>query len=216
MRGIGRADDFAGWSTGLRDSGDVGFALLGGEFGEVGDVAVPLAGAHPKAGAGDIEIGLDEDSGGRGGGAGRVEEDAGCGGESEDDTGYSAEALTRRAIEHEARGDERVDGYEQEADAVDAGPGSELIDEQVVYLRVAELIPGHGGDAGGSEFQAGPENGRGGQREGGAAGGLSQERDGAAEEADVEAKDQAVSNEQQRGCKRGHVEIGRASCRERV
>src|ERR1035437_5721266 len=70
MRGIGRADDFAGWSTGLRDSGDVGFALLGGEFGEVGDVAVPLAGTHPEAGAGDIEIGLNEHGGGCGGGAG--------------------------------------------------------------------------------------------------------------------------------------------------
>ena len=70
MRGVGRADDFAGGRAGLGNAGDVSLALLGGEAQEIGDVLVPLAGAGPIAGVLHIEIGLDEDGGG-GGGRGR-------------------------------------------------------------------------------------------------------------------------------------------------
>ena len=63
MRGIGRADDFAVARAGLRDSRDVGLALLGGEVGEVGNVLIPLAGSGPVVVAGDVEVGLDEDGG---------------------------------------------------------------------------------------------------------------------------------------------------------
>ena len=52
--------------AGLRNSGDVGFALFVGEVLELGDVAVPLAGAGPVVVAAHIEVGLDEDGGGRG------------------------------------------------------------------------------------------------------------------------------------------------------
>ena len=44
MRRIRRADDFARGRAGLRNSGDVGLALLAGQVRELGDVAVPLPG----------------------------------------------------------------------------------------------------------------------------------------------------------------------------
>jgi len=52
-----------------------------------------------------------------------------------------------------------VESHQQKADAVDAGPGSELADQGVVHLRVTELVPGNGGDAGGGEFEGGPQDG---------------------------------------------------------
>jgi len=68
MRGIGRADDFTVRRAGLRNSSDVGFALFGGEVLKLSDVSVPLAGAGPVVVAPDVEVGLDEDGGGRSGG----------------------------------------------------------------------------------------------------------------------------------------------------
>ena len=53
----------------------------------------------------------------------------------------------------------RIDGDQHEADAVDAGPWRELIDERVVHLRVAKLIPWNAGDAGGGELKGAQRNG---------------------------------------------------------
>ena len=84
----------------------------------------------------------------------------------------------RRMVEKQAASDEGVDGDENKADAIDAGEGSELVDKGVVDLGVAELIPGDGGDAGGGEFEAGPEDGGSGEGETGATGGLAYQGDG--------------------------------------
>src|ERR1700733_1555548 len=66
MRGIGRTNDFAVPCAGLRDTGDVGFALLRSEMLELGDVTFPFAGAGPVVVAAHIEVGLEEDGGSRG------------------------------------------------------------------------------------------------------------------------------------------------------
>jgi len=49
-----------------RDEGPVSGGRLGGEMGEVGDVLVPLPRGAPVVVASDIEVGLDQDGGGRG------------------------------------------------------------------------------------------------------------------------------------------------------
>jgi len=59
VRRVRRADNLALRRAGLRDSHDVGFALLGGQTLEFGDVPLPFAGMQPAVVAGDVEVGLD-------------------------------------------------------------------------------------------------------------------------------------------------------------
>ena len=207
MGGIGRADDFAVGGVGFGGAGDVGFALLGGEAGEVGDVLVPLAGGGPGVVSGDVEVGLDEDGGVGGCGFGGRDGYADGANEQEGDAGDSEGATTGAGSEQDAAGDQGVDDDEDEADSVDAGEGGELVDEGVVDLGVAELVPGDGGDAGGGEFKSGPEDGRGGEREAVAVGGFADEGDAEGEEAEVEPEDSGVSDEEKDGDDGGQVTI---------
>ena len=107
--------------------------------------------------------------------AGRGEEDACGAGQGQDHAGDCAKAFMGAAVKRYAGGDERVDGDQDKADAIDAGPRGKLIYERIVYLRVTQLVPGNRGDAGGSELKAGPEERGGGQRQAGAAGGPAQQ-----------------------------------------
>src|SRR5207245_2484770 len=78
-----------------------------------------------------------------------------------------------------------------------AGPWGELVHPSVVHLRVAELIPGHAGDAGGREVECYPQEGRGDQREAWVAGCSAKEHKAEAEEPEVETEDEAESDEEQ-------------------
>ena len=168
---------------------------------------IPLAGAGPGVVSGDVEVGLDEDGGVGGRGAGGRDGDADYAEGHEGDAGDSPGAAAGARGEQDSAGDEGVDENEDEADSVNAGEGGELVDEGVVDLGVAELVPGDGGDAGGGEFKSGPEDGRGGEREAVAIGGFADEGDAKGEEAEVEAEDGGVSDEEEYGNDSGQVTI---------
>ena len=128
----------------------------------MGDVALPFAGAVPVVIAADVEIRLDQ-HGGRGGCGCRrwpekrrqipavISRTPRC--------AKSAGARSRGGLRSTtaAAGHERIDRNQHEADAVDAGPGSQLVHKRVIDLRVAQLIPGNTGDAGRCQFQRDPE-----------------------------------------------------------
>ena len=59
MRGIRRAGDFARWRAGLRNAGDVRFALFAGQAREFRDMAIPLR-APPVVACAHIEIRLNQ------------------------------------------------------------------------------------------------------------------------------------------------------------
>jgi hypothetical protein len=97
----------------------------------------------------------------------------------------------RAAIEQHTASKQRVRGHQQKADSIDPGPRSELVDQPVIHLRVAKLVPGHTGDAGSCQFQGCPENRRGGQRQARAARGAAHQYNAQAEEAKVKPQHQA-------------------------
>src|SRR5438270_10112675 len=69
--GIGRAEDLATRGGGLRDSRNVGLALLARQTGEFSNMLFPFAGGVPVAILPYIEIGLDQDGRSGAGGLGR-------------------------------------------------------------------------------------------------------------------------------------------------
>ena len=132
MRGVGRADDLAAGRAGLRNSGDVGLALLAGQP-EFGDVAVPFAGPVPRLSAAHVEIGLNQDGGCRGRGLGRRRktppEHRNQQEHRRQSSRYGAREPTGASRYQQAAGEQRIDGNQHKTDAVDAGPGRELIDQ---------------------------------------------------------------------------------------
>ena len=167
MRGIRRADDLASWRAGLRNARDVGLALLAGEVGELGDVLVPFAGRRPVVGrcprrdwAGSARrwrwvrvLAARRKTPANAARASRIAPQA----------AQAQRPVRMRSVSRPASKPPASSAFtatRTKADAVDAGPRRELIDERIVDLRVAELIPRHAGDARGGEFQRGPEKWR--------------------------------------------------------
>ena len=211
MGGIRRADDFALGRAGLRNAGYVGFALLAGEAREFGDMAVPF-GALPVVACAHVEIGLNEDGGGSGVSVGRRNKDTGKPGDEQNSAASgpcpaASEAAFGAAVNQQYTGEERVDSDENEGNAVDASKRREVIDEGVVDLRVAELVPGNAGDARGSEVKAGPEKRRKGQSHARGAGSAADQQNSKAEEAEVESEDEAVSKSEQFRRQGRHVAV---------
>jgi len=108
---------------------------------------------------------LNEDGGGGGIGVGRKNKDAGktrheqncaAGGPGPP----ACEAAFGAAINQQYTGEQRVDCDENKGDPIHSGPRRELVDEDVVDLRVAELVPGNASDARGGEVEAGPKKRR--------------------------------------------------------
>ncbi len=165
MGGIRRADDFAGGRAGLGDSGDVRLALLAGEVGEVGEVTVPLPRAGPAIFGGYIEIGLDQDCSGRSRRFGRLPHEPGRTRRQQNGSGqarpepfdiHALFSIFRPMAEHQHACKQCIHGDQEKSDSIDAGPGSELIDQGVVDLRVAELIPRNAGECGPRRDRAQP------------------------------------------------------------
>ncbi len=207
MRRIGWADNLAIRRAGLGDSGDVGFALLAGQLGEFGNMLVPLAGAQPAVVASHVQIGLDQHGAGGRRGPGRLHGHARRTHHQQDGPGDARRQPPGTAVQEEPPGDQRIDENQHKADAVDPGPGRELIDQTVVHLRVAQLIPGNAGDARCGQLQPGPQDGRRSQRQPRASGCLPHQHDAKAEEPEVEPQHQAVSHQQQRRRKWRHVAV---------
>jgi hypothetical protein len=113
----------------------------------------------------------------------------------------------RARLQQQPACQKRIDAYQHKADSVDAGPGGKLIDQRVIHLRVAQLVPGYGGDAGCGQLQRGPENRREGQRQSRAACGSADKRDSPAEEAEVKPQNHAVADEQQCRCHGRHIAV---------
>jgi hypothetical protein len=191
----------------LRDSLDEASAHRPSHAREIGNMPVPFAGTHPEGRAGDVEIRLNQHGCSRGRWLRRFEKDSCRACHGQNHAGYSTKALTRTRVEHYAGRDERVDGNQHKTDAVNAGPRCELIDECVVHLRVAKLVPWHRGYAGGSQFKPGPENRSRHQRQAHAAGGPAQQRNGHAKEPEVKPQHQAEADQQQRGSQRRHIAV---------
>ena len=174
-------------------------------------MAVPLR-PLPVVGGADIEIGLNQHGGRRRIGIRRRNKNAAETGDQQKRTAAGPGPATRKASfgltpQQQTAGQQGIDCNQNKADAIDAGPGRELVDQCVVHLRVAELIPGNAGDAGGGQFQAGPQDGREDEGEARGAGGAAHQRDAEPEEAEVEPQHQAEPDEQQRGSKRRHVAV---------
>jgi len=175
--------------------------------GEISEMTLPLAWTRPQALAGDVEIGLDEHGEGRGRGRRGLEEQAGRCSESEDDARDAADALVSAARQQQSASNERVDSYEQETDAIDAGEGSELIDERVVHLRITKLVPGNRRDARGRELKRSPEDGSRGEGDCNAAGCATHQSHHEPKEREVKAEHETETDEQQRGRKGRHVAV---------
>ncbi len=104
----------------------------------------------------------------------------------------------RARLQHQPACQERIDANQHKADPVNPGPGGKLVDQRVIHLRVAQLVPGDGGDARGGQLQRGPKNRREGQRQPRAARGPAHQHHAPAEEAEVGSQHQAVAHQQQR------------------
>ncbi len=216
MGGIRRAHDFAGGRAGLGDSGDVGLALLAGQAGEVGEVAVPLARAGPAIFGGHIEIGLDQDGGGRGWRFGRLPHECGCTRRQQNDSGqarpepfaiHALFSIFRPPAEHKRACEQRIDGDQQKGDAIDTGPGGELIDQGVVDLRVAELIPGNARESCPQKIKRNPQEWSRSQRQPYTAARPAHQHHAQAKQTEVEPQHQAECDQQQRRGQRRHVAI---------
>ena len=113
---------------------------------------------------GHVEIGLDEDSGGCRGGLGRRDRNPDSTRHHQQHTNRAQNHPVpvpdmRARLQHQPACQERIDAHQHKADSVDAGPGGELIHQRVIHLRVAELVPGDGGDARGGQLQRAQRNG---------------------------------------------------------
>src|SRR6185437_3406667 len=188
MGRIGGTGDFGVRSASLRDTGDVGTACLVGQLIELGNVLVPNARFGPGIVGSDVEVGLNKDGGGGGCGLRRRHENAGGESAGEEDTGDACDAPDRAATDEQAAGDQGVAGNEDEGDAVYAGPWRKVSENGIVDLRVAELVPGNRGDAGGSKVERDPEDGRGDERPAEVACGAVYQHHSPGEDAEVEAE----------------------------
>ncbi len=79
-------------------------------------------------------------------------------------------------------------------------------EEEVVDLSVAELVPGDGGDAGGGEFESGPEK-RGEDQGGDQAEAAADESEEESEEAEVEAEDGAEGDDHECAANGGEMAV---------
>src|SRR6185312_9701645 len=163
-----------------------------------GDVLVPDR-TGPKVIDSHVEVGLDEDRGCRSRGFPWRHQNASGEAAGEDNARDADDPLCAAAIDEQATGDEGVAADKNEADAVDAGPWGEMSEDSVVDLRIAELVPRNGGDAGGGEIKRGPENRRGSERPADVPGGAAHEQDSPGEDAEVETKDEAETSEHEGG-----------------
>ncbi len=216
MGGIRRAHDFAGGRAGLGDSGNVGLALLAGEAGEVGEVAVPLARSGPAIFGGHIEIGLDKDRGGRRWRFRRLSHESRRTRRQQNDSGHARpEPFAIHALlsifpppaKHKRARQQRIDGDQQKRDAIDTGPGGELIDQGVVDLRVAELIPRHAREPCPQKIKRNPQERSRSQRQPYTAARPAHQHHSQTKQTEVEAQHHAEGDEQQRWGQRRHVAI---------
>jgi hypothetical protein len=163
MSRIRRAHNFASRCAGLRNSCDIGLALLFRETSELTQVEIPFT-AGPRILGTDIEIGLDQNRRGCSGNSGRGEQDASPTAEQQKYPNCAENKPLLSKAENERSSDERVHDDKNEADAIGTGQGRKLIYERVVHLGIAKLVPGHTGDASRGKLEGGPQNWRSGQR----------------------------------------------------
>ncbi len=205
MSRIRRADDFAVRRAGLRDSRDIGLALLCSEPREFGNMLVPFARAQPSVVARHVQIRLDEHGGGRwrwpirrNGNPNRThrhQQNAA----KPPGLPPMPERPGRTAIDEQAARKQCVDGEQHKRDAVDAGPWRQWIHQRVVHLRVAKLIPRHRRDARCRQVQRGPQHGSGRKSPAHILACLPHQRDAQAEEAAVKSQHRAIADQQQNG-----------------
>ena len=133
MSGMWGTDNFAAGGACLGNPGNIGLALFAGKVGEPGHVAIPVR-PHPRVFAGDIEIGLDQDGGCSSLRTRRRKEDTGGSSHGEYYACYAPYPLSKTTVQRKSGGNHCIYGHEQKADAVDAGPRRELINQRIVYL----------------------------------------------------------------------------------
>ncbi len=167
MRRIRRADNLACRRTGLRNSGDISLAFLARQARELGDMAVPLR-TRPIVARAHIEVRLNQDGGRSRLRAGRLNKNARVPRDEENRTASSprpsaGQAVFSPPLHQQSAREQRVHRDKNKADAVNAGERRELIDENIVHLRVAKLVPRNARDARRCKVKPRPQKRRKGQ-----------------------------------------------------
>ncbi len=207
IRGIRRANDFAGHRPGLRNSGDVSFAPLLSQPGKLRHVRIPLARSSPVPHTSHIEIGLNQHCHRRRLGLRWLHQDPSPPREQQQQARSQAYNPVAQGRDRQASYDECIRRNEQIGDSVNARPRSEPIHQLVVDLRIPQLIPRNARYPRRCKIERHPNDRRRREREPDLARSTANQGDAQPEQSKVQPQHKAEADQQQRRRQGRHIAV---------